>query len=295
MCRYPVQPTNSQGSGQQPHLATGRCHQQLQGGLQKPHLAAGHHHYLPQSVPRGETDHQQGRFGLRPHQNSCSYSCWQLQSGAGQLGAGQQGAGQLGAGQQGAGQQGAGQQGACQQGASQRFAAAQQHIAENDSLAADATRHGRMQQQQLGLQSAVSSQQPDAATLPSGMDHTGVQGMMQHDSGAVEQLATDTVGNSFAAAAQPYANVSTRRPRQTHEQQDVFRSVAAQMRGSVSSAEPGRGDASVGPVIKPAASIAGCMPKLDKQLSARSNDDLTAKEVAMMWGVKLRKYVGRGN
>ena len=152
-----------------------------------------------------------------------------------------------------------------------------------------------MQQQQLGLQSAVSFQQPDVAAMPSGIDHTGVQGMVQHDSGAVEQLATDTVGNSFAAAAQPYANASTRRPRQTCEQQDVCRSGAAQMRGSVSNAERCRSDAGAGPVSSPAASIASCMPKLDKQLSAWSNDDLTAKEVAMMWGVKLRKYVGRGN
>lgn len=48
-------------------------------------------------------------------------------------------------------------------------------------------------------------------------------------------------------------------------------------------------------VQRPGASLASCMPKLDKQLSARSNSELTAKEVAKLWGVNLRKYVGRGN
>lgn len=46
---------------------------------------------------------------------------------------------------------------------------------------------------------------------------------------------------------------------------------------------------------KQPASLASCMPKLDKQLSARSNGELTAKEVAKLWGVNLKKYVGRGN
>ena len=49
----------------------------------------------------------------------------------------------------------------------------------------------------------------------------------------------------------------------------------------------GLGDAPLG--------MAACLPKLEKQLSNRSCEDLTAKTVAKLWGVSLRRYTGRGN
>ena len=39
--------------------------------------------------------------------------------------------------------------------------------------------------------------------------------------------------------------------------------------------------------------IAACLPKLDKQLSHRSSEDLTARAVAKLWGVNLKRYSGR--
>lgn len=48
---------------------------------------------------------------------------------------------------------------------------------------------------------------------------------------------------------------------------------------------PGFADAPLG--------MAACLPKLDKQLSNRSCEDLTAKAVAKLWGVNLRRYTGR--
>ena len=38
--------------------------------------------------------------------------------------------------------------------------------------------------------------------------------------------------------------------------------------------------------------IAACLPKLDKQLSHRSSEDLTARAVAKLWGVNLKRYAG---
>lgn len=67
-----------------------------------------------------------------------------------------------------------------------------------------------------------------------------------------------------------------------------------QARTSARDEESLRGAASGASVSKPATSITSCMPKLNKQVSARSNSELTAKEVAKLWGVNLRKYVGRG-
>ena len=43
----------------------------------------------------------------------------------------------------------------------------------------------------------------------------------------------------------------------------------------------------------PPLGMAACLPKLDKQLSDRSCEDLTAKAVAKLWGVNLRRYTGR--
>ncbi len=41
--------------------------------------------------------------------------------------------------------------------------------------------------------------------------------------------------------------------------------------------------------------IAACLPKLDKQLSHRSSEDLTARAVAKLWGVSLKRYAGRNS
>ena len=41
--------------------------------------------------------------------------------------------------------------------------------------------------------------------------------------------------------------------------------------------------------------IAACLPKLDKQLSHRSSEDLTARAVAKLWGVNLKRYAGRNS
>lgn len=49
----------------------------------------------------------------------------------------------------------------------------------------------------------------------------------------------------------------------------------------------GLGDAPLG--------MAACLPKLEKQLSNRSSEDLTAKAVAKLWGVNLRRYTGRNS
>lgn len=45
----------------------------------------------------------------------------------------------------------------------------------------------------------------------------------------------------------------------------------------------------------PPLGLAACLPKLEKQLSSRSCEDLTAKAVAKLWGVNLRRYTGRSN
>ena len=42
----------------------------------------------------------------------------------------------------------------------------------------------------------------------------------------------------------------------------------------------------------PPLGMAACLPKLDKQLSNCSCEDLTAKAVAKLWGVNLRRYTG---
>lgn len=41
--------------------------------------------------------------------------------------------------------------------------------------------------------------------------------------------------------------------------------------------------------------VATCMPQLVKQLSNRSSEDLTARAVAKLWGVNLRRYTGRSS
>ena len=41
--------------------------------------------------------------------------------------------------------------------------------------------------------------------------------------------------------------------------------------------------------------IAACLPKMDKQLSHRSSEDLTARAVAKLWGVNLKRYAGRNS
>jgi len=41
--------------------------------------------------------------------------------------------------------------------------------------------------------------------------------------------------------------------------------------------------------------IAACLPKLDKHLSHRSSEDLTARAVAKLWGVDLKRYTGRNS
>lgn len=43
------------------------------------------------------------------------------------------------------------------------------------------------------------------------------------------------------------------------------------------------------------AAVAACLPKLEKQLSNRSSEDLTARAVAKLWGVNLKRYTGRIN
>ncbi|KAL3153230.1 hypothetical protein ABBQ38_011583 [Trebouxia sp. C0009 RCD-2024] len=45
----------------------------------------------------------------------------------------------------------------------------------------------------------------------------------------------------------------------------------------------------------PALGLAACLPKLEKQLSSRSCEDLTAKAVAKLWGVNLKRYTGRSS
>ena len=45
--------------------------------------------------------------------------------------------------------------------------------------------------------------------------------------------------------------------------------------------------------LNQAVGIAACLPKLDKQLSQRSSEELTARAVAKLWGVNLKRYTGR--
>ena len=45
----------------------------------------------------------------------------------------------------------------------------------------------------------------------------------------------------------------------------------------------------------PTLGLAACLPKLGKQLSNRSCEDLTANAVAKLWGVNLRRYTGRSS
>ncbi len=39
--------------------------------------------------------------------------------------------------------------------------------------------------------------------------------------------------------------------------------------------------------------VAACLPKPEKQVSNRSSEDLTARAVAKLWGVNLKRYTGR--
>ena len=50
-----------------------------------------------------------------------------------------------------------------------------------------------------------------------------------------------------------------------------------------------------GEVDKQPLGMAACMPQLVKQLSNRSSEDLTARAVAKLWGVNLRRYTGRSS
>ena len=45
-------------------------------------------------------------------------------------------------------------------------------------------------------------------------------------------------------------------------------------------------------INKSPSGMAACLPKLEKQLSSRSCEDLTARAVAKLWGVNLRRYTG---
>ena len=114
-----------------------------------------------------------------------------------------------------------------------------------------------------------ATQQGALATSAVESRHLPVHGAAMTDSQSA--LASDTQQHTQARAAKTASDD----PSDQHKSVD-----AAQVR-------PGLAD--------PALGMAACLPKLDKQLSNRNCEDLTAKAVAKLWGVNLKRYTGRSS
>lgn len=119
--------------------------------------------------------------------------------------------------------------------------------------------------QQATQQGSLATSAADSSTVDS--RHLAVHGAAMPDSQPA--LASDTQQHSQAGTA----NIASDGPSSQRKPVD-----AAQVR-------PG--------LAEPPLGMAACLPKLDKQLSNRSCEDLTAKAVAKLWGVNLRRYTGR--
>ncbi|DBA76239.1 TPA: hypothetical protein ACH3X1_009959 [Trebouxia sp. C0004] len=104
-----------------------------------------------------------------------------------------------------------------------------------------------------------------------------------HSAQPVTSRAAAAVNSTASAAALAcqQQQLSRKEPRAEHTSGGQS---SKQTGGKVLQAAAAIGNKQVG--------IAACLPKLDKQLSHSSSEDLTARAVAKLWGVNLKRYAG---
>ena len=120
------------------------------------------------------------------------------------------------------------------------------------------------------------------------------------DSGA-RQLAQAPAGNAAAAGSSSTQAVAV--SSQQQQSSITERGGTEQKAGNSSAVSHGQSSKltdsrvtqAVASVMARPAGMAACLPKLEKQLSNRSSEDLTARAVAKLWGVNLKRYTGRIN
>lgn len=139
-----------------------------------------------------------------------------------------------------------------------------------------------------GLQPGVP-----AAAAASATQAAAVQAATQHSSLTMSAVDSRTASDSkpVESADRTDGESAQVSDMQQHTQAGAVNTINSQglssWHKSVDAAQgrAGLGDAPLG--------MAACLPKLEKQLSTRSSEDLTAKAVAKLWGVNLRRYTGR--
>lgn len=157
-------------------------------------------------------------------------------------------------------------------------------------------------QAQLGAQGALQPY-PSAGLQPGMFTPSAVAAAVTPQAGAV-QAATQDSSQTVSAVDSWTAHDS--KPAASADRADGESALASELQqrtqtGSANTASQGVSsqhksvDAAQGRggLGDPPLGMAACLPKLEKQLSNRSSEDLTAKAVAKLWGVNLRRYTGR--
>lgn len=126
--------------------------------------------------------------------------------------------------------------------------------------------------------SATQAAPVQAATQHSSLIMSAVDSRTANDSKSVESAAR-TDGESAQASDM-----------QRNTQAGTAYTASQGVGSRHKSVDAAQGRAGLG---DPPLGMAACLPKLEKQLSNRSSEDLTAKAVAKLWGVNLRRYTGR--
>ena len=129
----------------------------------------------------------------------------------------------------------------------------------------------------MGPQPSMTATMPASATVP---NNTSIAAALSMPPETAPLLANGTAPSGLLPSARQASKALEANAEGSHAGQAV-----KQMSSSMSAEGSARSERPVG--------IATCLPNLHKQLSIRSNEDLTAKAVAKLWGVNLKRYTGR--
>lgn len=129
----------------------------------------------------------------------------------------------------------------------------------------------------MGPQPSMTATMPVPATVP---NNTSIAAALSMPPETASLLVNGTAPSGLLPSAQQASKALEANAEGSHDGRAV-----KQMSSSMSAEGSARSERPVG--------IAICLPKLHKQLSICSNEDLTAKAVAKLWGVNLKHYTGR--
>ena len=166
-------------------------------------------------------------------------------------------------------------------------------------------------QDSADLHLSAPSEQPDLAYVNSAQQLARAEQLWAKPHSQSQQAVCDASASVGAALSSYGTGIGDARaallaPQQDRQrvagsntgQQQRLQSTAGSLanagaKGHATAAETSTAAAGVEVNERPSASIASCLPKLNKQLSIHNSEDLTAKAVAKLWGVDLKKYRGR--